>query len=446
MTLAGGSAWCTGDDGKWGTLGAGGAGSSGRLVRVALDAPLSEVAVGSEFACGRGRGEDVWCWGSNRHGQLGGALPVPDYRWDDRPVRVDLPGPASTISTAGERTCAVVGLDRQVWCWGDNLCGAADGSRRGVAQRPVRVGRLSGVRSLVSGHTSTCAVLGDGSLRCWGDPDDCEHSENGEDILYRADALGPPRRLRVPVRATSMSMGSDGVACGIDIRGRGRCAIEPMRRGRWDVDLGEAVGIDVAGLAAYVVDRTGRLGGWWVPWQFRPEDRPSGPVPATTRSGDPVDAVRRLAAGANGGCVVRSDGEAWCWGREDPRSLEPVRVLPVRGIAGVREIAVTDGGHRSDPRACAVDSSGAVRCWTLEAAPNDHESWTAGAPIPGSPDLGTVVELAAGWGHVCARTARGEVWCWGAGDLGRFGVPRGGSGVPLRVPWPASDPGKGAGQ
>jgi hypothetical protein len=31
--------------------------------------------------------------------------------------------------------------------------------------------------------------------------------------------------------------------------------------------------------------------------------------------------------------------------------------------------------------------------------------------------LGDVVELAAGFGHVCARTADGSVWCWGAGAV-----------------------------
>ncbi|MBX3196600.1 MAG: hypothetical protein KF894_00485 [Labilithrix sp.] len=37
-------------------------------------------------------------------------------------------------------------------------------------------------------------------------------------------------------------------------------------------------------------------------------------------------------------------------------------------------------------------------------------------PIPGLPS--TVVEIAAGARHACARTNTNEVWCWGDAHLG----------------------------
>ncbi len=46
-----------------------------------------------------------------------------------------------------------------------------------------------------------------------------------------------------------------------------------------------------------------------------------------------------------------------------------------------------------------------------------------GGPPPCSVDCG-FVELALGVGHSCARRANGEVWCWGANQLGQLGDNR----------------------
>ena len=46
---------------------------------------------------------------------------------------------------------------------------------------------------------------------------------------------------------------------------------------------------------------------------------------------------------------------------------------------------------------------------------------TAWSPI-GPQDTGRVVEISAGANHTCARTAGGQVFCWGSNEYGQLGT------------------------
>jgi len=50
----------------------------------------------------------------------------------------------------------------------------------------------------------------------------------------------------------------------------------------------------------------------------------------------------------------------------------------------------------------------------------DGTTTAATAPVAVA-GLTGVVELTAGRAHTCARTARGQVWCWGDNSLGQLG-------------------------
>jgi alpha-tubulin suppressor-like RCC1 family protein len=77
----------------------------------------------------------------------------------------------------------------------------------------------------------------------------------------------------------------------------------------------------------------------------------------------PAECAVAMTAGADHTCAVRSDGTAWCWGRDDYGQLGDGalvdRTTPVR-VAGLTHVKAIAGGNN---HSCAIDSDGKVWCW-----------------------------------------------------------------------------------
>ena len=99
-----------------------------------------------------------------------------------------------------------------------------------------------------------------------------------------------------------------------------------------------------------------------------------------------------------------------------PPSAAATSQLPPGPLRGVRSVSAGHG------HACALRTDGRVVCW------GENGVGQAGAPIVGDdtrsrPHLvaglpASIVEVAAGSFHTCARDEPGAVWCWGRPDLG----------------------------
>lgn len=110
----------------------------------------------------------VQCWGGNEFGQLGfgaiGQTPV----CSPVPQTVSGLASATAVTTGDLHSCALLG-DGTVWCWGFNNAGqCGDGSTVDTGT-PVQVKDLSNVRAIAAGSDHTCALIGDSTVRCWGD-------------------------------------------------------------------------------------------------------------------------------------------------------------------------------------------------------------------------------------------------------------------------------------
>jgi len=142
------------------------------------------LATGWSHACVILATGGVTCWGGNDHGQLG--LGHTSNLGDDEDLRdvpaarrqVDLgPTPVSALAAGGRHTCALLD-DGRVKCWGDNgngQLGLGDANHRGDdpgemgdALPAVDLGTGRRALSIAAGGTHTCAVLDDGSVKCWG--------------------------------------------------------------------------------------------------------------------------------------------------------------------------------------------------------------------------------------------------------------------------------------
>lgn len=122
------------------------------------------VSVGGYHACAALRSGRVQCWGSNSDGQLARA----DLGERRPPALVEGLESVVGIASGSAHTCALrAGGDIQ--CWGSNargqLGGGDVGGRRTV---PAAVAGISTARAIAAGNFHTCALLQDGTVRCWG--------------------------------------------------------------------------------------------------------------------------------------------------------------------------------------------------------------------------------------------------------------------------------------
>ncbi|MEO8796984.1 MAG: hypothetical protein ABI551_03790, partial [Polyangiaceae bacterium] len=130
-----------------------------------------DLTLGQTHACAN-TAAGVMCWGYNEYQGLG-AGPLDGGVYVDTPVQAQLPGgkKALAISNGFGHTCAVL-EDRTVACWGYNAegsCGVpppAGGTT--YTQAPIVVPGISNAAHVASGSYHSCVTTTDGALWCWG--------------------------------------------------------------------------------------------------------------------------------------------------------------------------------------------------------------------------------------------------------------------------------------
>jgi alpha-tubulin suppressor-like RCC1 family protein len=403
---------------------------------------VAAVSSGTYHTCAASTDGTVRCWGANWYGQLGIGLDV-----DDRlnPVQVEASGwrgsdPATQalldvaqVSSAIYHTCALL-TDGTVRCWGKNVAGQLGDGTRTLRLNPVQVltgdalqgsDVLSGVVSVSAGGRHTCAVLADGTVRCWGSNVGGSLGVGTTAIAGSATAVavlasGTPDDDPAAPMLTDVTQISAGNAhtCALLTSGEVRC---------WGAN------------------RYGQLG---VGLTFQQFDSPTSVLASGSLGGiDPSDpavplsGVVQVSAGDSHTCALLSSGEVRCWGRNASGELGDgttgmrVNPVPVGGSAALSDVeAIAAGGSHT----CALVSGGTVRCWgandsgalgdgTTTSSLNPTAVLASGAPgsDPASPELAGVTRITSGGQHTCALiggAGDAEVRCWGANASGQLGA------------------------
>lgn len=127
-------------------------------------------ALGSVHACAIASSGGVYCWGFNGEGRLG----VGTFTASQIPVKVNgLPQNASCIAAGDAHTCVVLAESGGAMCWGRNSLGSLGDGTLTTRSTPVAVvGLATGVLQIAARGDSTCALLrGSRGVRCWGKND-----------------------------------------------------------------------------------------------------------------------------------------------------------------------------------------------------------------------------------------------------------------------------------
>jgi alpha-tubulin suppressor-like RCC1 family protein len=125
----------------------------------------------------------VKCWGDNSGGVLGLGDKNhhgdgPDEMGDNlRTVNLGTNKTAEAIAAGEVHTCAILN-DGSVKCWGFNGSGqlglgdtigrGAEPTDMGDNLRTVNLGAGKTAKKIAAGGDHTCAILNDGSVKCWG--------------------------------------------------------------------------------------------------------------------------------------------------------------------------------------------------------------------------------------------------------------------------------------
>jgi alpha-tubulin suppressor-like RCC1 family protein len=137
----------------------------------AYAAGAAMVEVGSLHSCAVTNSGAAKCWGSNSQGQLGWT-PYACFEPGECSTQAgDVTGLGSGVESiaAGQfHTCAVT-VTGAALCWGANDRGQLGDGTTTNRPTPVLVaGLTSGVAAIDAGNDHTCAVLDNGTMRCWG--------------------------------------------------------------------------------------------------------------------------------------------------------------------------------------------------------------------------------------------------------------------------------------
>jgi cysteine-rich repeat protein len=141
------------------------------LANIAQLGFVSDLAVGGNHTCALGNG--LFCWGRNGDGQLGIGNAA-DLDTPSVPVQFGAQFNVLHIAAGDNHTCAA-GNDPNnaalfVQCWGENSdgqLGLGDQNDR-TTPAPIPPAVLNNVARLSLGRAHSCALLDDGSVRCWG--------------------------------------------------------------------------------------------------------------------------------------------------------------------------------------------------------------------------------------------------------------------------------------
>ncbi len=326
-------------------------------------------------------------------------------------------------------SCAILG-DGRLKCWGDNTysqCGGGQDAH--VGDVPSDMGSnlrtlLTDVTAVAAGERHTCAVQ-DGALKCWG--------------IYDSTAVSSPQTVDLGRKVSAVCADPGSMYTAVLLED-GSAKLWGAFAGNSDAGnelrqlpfTGAATALACGGLGICAILKTGKVECWgdysWL----------AGYPTPRVMTFDVLDPspLTNLVVGSGHGCGLHASGVMRCWGyniygqlgaatgnphgdETDATSWPPVAM-------GAEIIAIAASGSLT----CAIADTGGVKCWG-----NDAEAGGLGQPsIPALDtlpkdrdfislgDTGPVAKLATSGRHVCALFRSGRVKCWGNNEQGQLGI------------------------
>lgn len=330
---------------------------------------------------------------------------------------------AKKIVTGSGSTCALL-QDNTIKCWGNNTYGQLATGGSETSLYPVDVVNAFGGRTVTDIYMNNvhgCALTADNKAYCWG-------------AAYRN---GAPGDLRVPTEVQGLTEGvqklalGGGHTCALTLLGTVKCwgynnegALASASHSYQPV-LISALGTGVTDIAAGLENTCAKKAdGWWCWGRNLNGELGLGD---TTSRGTPVKqtlptglSFEKLAMGSNFTCGVTAGGATYCVGRNDFGQLgigdmvSRTSFTLASGLVGVEEISL--GGNSG----CARSGS-QLRCWGRNSVGQLGNGSLTDSATPVLLTNVAAQQVAVGSGSACGIDTQGRAMCWGNNPEGRLG-------------------------
>jgi len=330
------------------------------------------IAAGFGNSCAvRGDGT-VSCWGYNGDGQLGDGTTTSQLT----PVTVVGVTDAVEIATNEYHSCALHG-DGTISCWGANYAGQlGDGTTINRQGTSVTVVGVSDAVEIAAGVYHSCALLGDGTVSCWGENNDGQLGDGtttNRSTPMVVEGVSDAVEIALGIGHSCALLGEGTVSCWGN-NGDGQLGDGTTTNRLTPVmveGVSDAVEIAVGGAVSCARNRDGNVSCWG----YNAYGQLGDGTATTTNQPTPVtvpllsDAVE-ISVGASTSCVRFGDGTVSCWGVNENGELgdgtttdrfNPMTVVvtPITVVGVSDAVEVTTGGSHS----CVRHRDGAVSCW-----------------------------------------------------------------------------------
>ncbi|MCH2642111.1 MAG: hypothetical protein MKZ55_06560, partial [Candidatus Thalassarchaeum sp.] len=381
-----------------------------------------ELEVGGKHSCAYASIRDVKCWGNGSSGQLGigNSLLIGD---EANEMGESLPFAilgsqfeVHQLALSDTHTCAV-NASGAVKCWGEiALLGIGFDDSDGFGDGYIEMGDVLPYLSLPTGRSvdmieaggsHTCAVLDNNDLICWGENDAGQLGlGNTTHIGDDADEIGDDfSTVSLPSGRTV-----DALALGADHT----CALlDDASIVCWGDNTYGQLGI---GNTNTIGDGAGEMGA-----SLSTVSLPTGRT------------ATQITAGQDITCAILDNNDLICWGNNDYGQLGQGNTVDVNDPSGLSAISLGSNAQSVDAgvdSVCAVVSN-AVKCWgrntegQLGLGDTNHRG--DGINEMGSNlnsinlASGSITQVEVGDGFACALKSSGAIKCWGSGQEGRLG-------------------------
>ena len=356
---------------------------------------IVKIDAGNNYNCGILDNGSVMCWGSNSAGRAGAGLLQNGYVAGNQFVPALITGSlganrtAVAISAGGEGTTCALLDNGSVACWGSGGNGYLGNGDTNDSYVPTLTGSFGAGRTAVAISTAqhhSCAILDNGSVACWGKGGDGQLGNGGTDDKY------------TPTLTSSLHPNSNRTAIALATGYHFTCAL---------LDNGQVSCWGGAG-------GTGRLGDG----QSRTHH-----TPTLTNSFGENRTATSISAYYGHTCVILDNGLVSCWGsggngRLGNGGTSNQNTPTLTSSLGTNRTAVALSS--GDSHTCAILDNGSVSCWGRGGNGRLGNGGTSDQITPTlTSSLGanrTAVALSSGGYHTCAILDNGFGSCWGSGS------------------------------